>query len=231
MTIGHEGFGFRGRRYAGILFDMDGLVLDSERTYVTAWRRAAETFGKSLDSSLAERLFGRHADDVARLMGEILGPDFERNTFFAEAERHWFEVLAEDGIDPMPGAQDLIVHLQHQRIPFALATNSDRHYAERCLRAGGMEDAFPIFISRDQVSEGKPAPDLFLEAARRLTLPPEDCLVLEDSETGLKAARAAGCQPVLIQQRPALRDTLSPLADHVFPDLRGFLSALAVPKL
>ena len=85
--------------FSAILFDMDGLVLDSEKTYVTAWQQAARELGKTLDTEFAERLFGRHADDVARLLGEALGPDFDRLTFFEVAEHHWFEILADEGID------------------------------------------------------------------------------------------------------------------------------------
>ena len=212
--------------FSAILFDMDGLVLDSEKTYVTAWQRAARALGKTLDTEFAERLFGRHADDVARLLGETLGPDFDRQAFFAMAERHWFEVLAHEGIQGMPGIEALLDHLRVMRIPFALATNSDARYAERCLAAANLRSAFEVFISRDQVQAGKPAPDLFLAAAERLGVDPSLCLVLEDSETGLIAARAAGTRPILIQQRPELRDKLSSLADRTFPDLVAFLFAL-----
>lgn len=212
--------------FSAILFDMDGLVLDSEKTYVTAWQRAANDLGKTLHTEVAEGLFGRHADDVARLLGEALGPDFEQRAFFEVAERHWFEVLAREGIQGMPGIEPLLAYLQALRIPYALATNSDAHYAERCLAAAGLANAFEVFVSRDQVRSGKPAPDLFLLAAERLRMPPSACLVLEDSETGLMAARAAGTHPMLIQQRPVLRDKLSPLADQTFPDLVAFLSAL-----
>lgn len=212
--------------FSAILFDMDGLVLDSEKTYVTAWQRAAKELGKHLEAAVAEGLFGRHADDVAKLLEEALGPDFDRKAFFEIAERHWFEVLAHEGIQSMPGVEALLTDLQKAGIPFALATNSDAHYAERCLAAANLTNAFKTFVSRDQVQSGKPAPDLFLKAAERLGILPSHCLVLEDSETGLIAARAAGTQPILIQQRAVLRDKLSHLADQSFPDLVAFLSAL-----
>jgi len=212
--------------FSAILFDMDGLVLDSEKTYVTAWQCAARELGKTLDTEFAERLFGRHADDVARLLGEALGPDFDRQAFFEVAEHHWFEILADEGIEGMPGIEALLHHLRVMGTPFALATNSDARYAERCLAAANLKDAFEVLVSRDQVQAGKPAPDLFLAAAKRLGVAPARCLVLEDSETGLMAARAAGTQPVLIQQRFELRDKLSSLADRSFPDLLAFLSAL-----
>lgn len=215
--------------FSAILFDMDGLVLDSEKTYVTAWRRAARELGKTLDTAFAERLFGRHADDVARILGEALGPDFDRQTFFEMAERHWFEVLDQEGIQGMPGIFDVLEYLRGMEIPFALATNSEARYAERCLAAADLRNAFEVFVSRDQVQAGKPSPDLFLAAAAQLGVTPSACLVLEDSKTGLMAARAAGTRPILIQQRRELRDKLSSLADRSFPDLLAFLSALNPP--
>jgi beta-phosphoglucomutase len=216
--------------FEGILFDMDGLVLDSEKTYVTAWQSAAKALGRTLETEVAEALFGMHADDVARLLGEALGPGFDRRQFFKIAETFWFKGLEAEGIPKMPGFDALATWLRVEKIPFALATNSDGHYAERCLSAAGLEGVFEVFVTRDQVSAGKPAPDLFLEAARKIRCAPESCLVLEDSETGLQAARAAGTHPVLIQQRPALRDKLSPLASHVFPDLQAFLTALSTQR-
>ena len=212
--------------FTAILFDMDGLVLDSEKTYVAAWERAAKELGKTLERDFAESLFGRHADDVARCLGEALGPDFDRQAFFEMAERHWFDVLSQEGIQSMPGVETLLDDLRQRGIPFALATNSDARYAERCLAAANLGNAFEMFVSRDQVHAGKPAPDLFLAAAKLLGVPPSSCLVLEDSETGLMAARAAGTHPILIQQRPELRDKLSSLADRTFPDLLAFHSAL-----
>ena len=212
--------------FSAILFDMDGLVLDSEKTYVTAWQRAAQALGKTLTTEVAEGLFGCHADDVARRLGEVLGPDFDRPAFFEIAERHWFKVLADEGIEGMPGVHALLDHLHSVGIPFALATNSDAHYAKRCLAAANLLNAFEVLVSRDQVKAGKPAPDLFLAAAERLGVSPSQCLVLEDSETGLLAARAAQTYPILIQQRPVLRDKLSPLANQNFPDLEAFLFAL-----
>jgi HAD superfamily hydrolase (TIGR01509 family) len=152
--------------------------------------------------------------------------DFDRPAFFEIAERHWFEVLADEGIEGMPGVHALLDHLHSVGIPFALATNSDAHYAKRCLAAANLSNAFEVRVSRDQVKAGKPAPDLFLAAAERLGVSPSQCLVLEDSETGLLAARAAQTYPILIQQRPVLRDKLSPLANQNFPDLEAFLFAL-----
>ena len=209
--------------FTALILDMDGLVLDSETTYCQAWRRAAAELGHQLDEVFLQSLFGRHADDVVRLLAASLGPDFDRQRFFQTAERHWFDHIQSSGIPRMPGVDVLLKVVRERTIRFALATNSDAHYARLCLRMGGLEGVFPVIVTRDQVASGKPEPDVFLEAARRLEIEPEVCLVLEDSETGLLAARAAGMQAVLIQRREDLRDNLRRHARMALPSLIDFV--------
>ena len=209
--------------FAALILDMDGLVLDSETTYCQAWRRAAAELGYQLDEVFLQNLFGHHADDVVKRLVSILGPDFDRHRFFQTAERHWFDHIQSRGIPRMPGVDALLKVLRERMTPFALATNSDAHYARLCLRLGDLDDVFPVVVTRDQVASGKPEPDVFLEAARRLEIEPEACLVLEDSATGLQAARAAGMQAVLIQRREDLRDMLSRHALMALPSMIDFV--------
>jgi HAD superfamily hydrolase (TIGR01509 family) len=212
--------------FAAVILDMDGLVLDSETTYCDAWRRAATDVGHSLDDGFLEGLFGRHADDVVQALAGRLGPRFDRETFFHAAERHWFEHIETHGIPRMPGVETLLAYFRERSIPYALATNSDGHYARLCLEHGGLREAFPVMVTRDQVALGKPEPDVFLEAARRLSVDPASCLVLEDSETGLLAARAAGTMPILIQRREELRARLEPLARLALTSLEDLVGLM-----
>lgn len=212
--------------FSAVILDMDGLVLDSETTYCGAWRKAAADVGHTLDDGFLESLFGRHADDVVQALAAELGPRFDREGFFRAAERHWFEHIETHGIPRMPGVEALLARLREASIPFALATNSDGHYARLCLERGGLREAFPVMVTRDQVALGKPEPDVFLEAARRLDADPAACLVLEDSETGLMAARAAGTQPILIQRREDLRVRLTPLAQLAFVTLEDLVDLI-----
>lgn len=212
--------------FEAILFDMDGLILDSEETYVGAWERAAADLGSPLEPGFAQSLFGRHADDVARALQSVLGDRYDPVIFFQSAKNHWYRLLEAQGIDPLPGVMGLISTLQGLGIPYALATNSDHPYADYCLECAGLRSFFPHFITRDQVERGKPAPDLFQEASKRLGVAARHCLVLEDSETGLRAASAFGATPILIQRRVELRDKLSPHAYLSFPDLWAFRAML-----
>jgi HAD superfamily hydrolase (TIGR01509 family) len=212
--------------FRAVVFDMDGLALDTESTYCHAWRSAAADLGFDLSEEFCRGLFGRHADDVERSLKNVLGDRFDRESFHESAERHWRRYLDEHGIRPMPGLKALLAVVRERAIPYALATNSDGPYAAECLRLSGMKEAFPVVVTRDQVERGKPAPDLFLEAARRLNVLPGLCLVLEDSETGLEAARAAGTVPVLVQGREETRRRLAEPAVLSLSSLHGLAELL-----
>jgi len=193
--------------FKAVIFDMDGLVLDSEPTYAFAWKKAAAEFGVHLEDAFTQALFGCQADDVDRVMAEKIGGGFQLERFRELAAQFWRAHVGTCGIAPMPGVQDLLAVLDSLRIPYALATNSGGAYAEQCLRLARLESRFPTAVTRDQVAQGKPAPDVFLEAARRLGHAPSQCLVLEDSATGLLAAYRAGAVPVLVLERPAPEDS------------------------
>lgn len=210
--------------FKALIFDMDGLVLDSERTYTRAWKDAAQALGFSLTPTFLQSLFGCHADEVAQRIQTACGPSFDSHLFFKRAEVLWFETIGTFGIPKMPGVIPLLHHLETHDIPFALATNSDRPYADVCLKAAGLSASFPVTVTRDEVAAGKPSPDLFLKAAESLGYPPSECLVLEDSRTGLEAAQRAQIAAILIQRNDTIRDTLSPMALARFKTLDDFLN-------
>lgn len=205
--------------FRAAILDMDGLVLDSETTYCHAWRRAAADLGVDLSEEFCHGLFGRHADDVARAFREALGAAFEPERFHRLAEKHWLDYLETHGMARMPGLETLLDVFRRRAIPYALATNSDGIYARQCLRLASLENEFPVIVTRDQVPLGKPEPDVFLEAARRLEMPPDSCLGVEDSATGLTAARAAGTFVVLVQRREEVRRRLAGKADLALASL------------
>jgi beta-phosphoglucomutase len=194
--------------FRAVVMDMDGLALDTEETYCHAWRAAAADAGIELSPDYVRSLFGRHADDVKQALLEACGSRLDFGLFIASAERYWYSHLETHGVATMPGLRRLLSLFREQEVPYALATNSDAPYATQLLRRAGVIDQFPVRVTRDQVARGKPEPDLFLEAARRLGVPPSDCLGLEDSETGLRACISAGMSPVLIPNR-ALLSTLA----------------------
>ncbi len=167
-------------------------------------------------------LFGQDSASVMSAFREHLGGDDEVVVFMREATRLWHEGIKNEEIRPMPGAAELLERLGALEIPFIVATNSDSKFAEIGLRQSGLDTKIKRYLSREEVKLGKPAPDLFLKAARILNLKPNACWVLEDSVTGLEAAKAAGCWSVMIQSDPKRQTQGQHLAHVCLKDLNAF---------
>lgn len=212
-------------RFSAVIFDLDGLVLDTETTYRLAWERAATEMGFALGDAFFAGLSGLQGSAVEAALLAELGQDFALTDFKQRGDRHWQQHVDRHGIAVKPGFHALLAHIQQRCLPFALATNSRRHYAELCLHLAGLDDTFPVMAARDDVARGKPAPDVFLQAARLLEAAPEGCLVLEDSLPGLTAARHAGMAPALITHCADTAKAGAALALWVLPTLDAVVTA------
>ena len=204
---------------------MDGLLLNTEPAYALAWKKAAANFGVMLDDTFLHTLFGQHADAVENAMRLKIGARFDRQRFLELAGQYWHAQVDAEGIRLMPGAMETVDLFRESGIPFALATNSDSVFADKCLERAGIIGPFSVRVCRNEVARGKPAPDLFIEAAKRLAVPISHALVLEDSETGLLAAGQAGALPILVNSRP-VSEPLRSLALATFSSLHEVRTAI-----
>ena len=189
-------------KFSAVIFDMDGLAIDSGPSIIFAWRQAAATFGAHLEDELLRTIQGHPADGVESALRQAIGAKFDSQRFRLLSTQFWHEQVESLGISPMPGLTTLLELLIRCRIPYALVTNSDGHSASQCLRLSGLHKHFPLAVTRDQVAAGKPEPDLFLHAARLMGMDARECLVLEDSAVGLLAASRAGMIPLLVNAQP-----------------------------
>lgn len=178
-------------RYKAVIFDLDGLVLDSESSYVLAWRLAAGELGYRLDEAFLRSLSGVHGQMVEALLLSYCGGDFDINRFKQLSGIYWNKHVQQHGIAVKKGFFSLLKVIAQFELPFCLATNSRRSEAMQCLALAGLDKTFPAIITRDDVTQAKPAPDIFLYAATVLGISITDCLVLEDSPVGITAAVAA----------------------------------------
>lgn len=183
--------------FDAVIFDMDGLLFDTERVSRQATLVAADAFGFAMSDEFYATLIGVPGRDCDVLLRAQYGPQFPMPEFY-EAYRVEVTRLLADGVPVKSGAAELLRFFAERRMPKALATSSGRITAERHLQRAGLRDFFDIVATRDDVERGKPFPDLFLKAARDLDKRPQRCLVLEDSYNGIRAAHAAGCVPVMI---------------------------------
>ncbi len=185
-------------RIKGILFDMDGLILDTEKLYTRFWQEAANALGYPMtrEQAIGMRSLNREIG-AAKLQSYFDRPiDYEavRNKRI-ELMNAYIDNM---GVETKPGIRQLLEYIKEKGIKTAVATSSPVERTVKYLASVGLEDAFDELISGYMVEKGKPYPDIYLLAAKKLGLQPNECLALEDSQSGLLSGSRAGCYPVMI---------------------------------
>ncbi len=201
-------------RFSAVIFDMDGLMLDTEPISHRAWAQATNARGVSLPAEVLDRMIGRNERDCEHLLRGTLGSAAAAAELM-EAWRSCYDVELARGIPTKPGLVELLDWLEAESIAKAVATSSYRYRATSKLATTGLLGRFSAVVAGDEVDRGKPAPDIFAAAATRLRAAPEQCLVLEDSEPGIRAALAAGMTAVMVPDLQPASPALIALGVHV----------------
>jgi HAD superfamily hydrolase (TIGR01509 family) len=185
------------RPVLAVIFDMDGLIVDSEVVYRQAILAAAAARGCDLPLALFHQMIGAPIVQNRELLFAHFGEDFDIEALLADSAARFHEIFAlEDRIKA--GVVELLDELDARGLARAIATSSPRDSVERHLAPGGLLARFDAVIARGDYARGKPARDPFLAAARALAVAPEACLALEDSHNGVRAAHAAGMMTVMV---------------------------------
>ena len=186
------------RPIRGILFDMDGLVLDSEVLYTRFWREAANFYGYPMtaEQSLGMRSLGK--DRGQPYLESLFGPGVDYTTLRNKRIELMGAYVAEHGIPTKPGITQLLDYLEANGIAAAITSSSPMESIRDHLSAVNLLHRFQKLCSGHDIPNTKPAPDIYLLGAKELGLRPEECLALEDSPTGILSAYRAGCLPVMI---------------------------------
>jgi HAD superfamily hydrolase (TIGR01509 family) len=214
-----------------VIFDMDGLMVDTEMLAIEAWESAAQMHGAHMPRSVCTALIGLNQRDSEQYIADTLGPAFPLIAVRDDFLRRVHQRLDSGDLLAKPGLYELLDFLEEHAIPKAVATSSARSEAIKKLEAVGVSHRFPVLATSDQVHHGKPAPDLFLLAAERLGVSPARCTVLEDSEAGIKAAVAAGMRAILIPDIKQPSPAVAAMATHICPSLAQVREILAREKL
>lgn len=186
------------RRPRAVIFDMDGLMLDSERLALRAWGQALRTLGLHCDPNIARQMIGRNARDSRALVLAHHGADFPVDAVMQASTAAYDAIVANEGIPLKVGLFRLLDWLKSEGLACAVATSTRRERALAKLDRAALLHRFDVVVGGDEVASGKPAPDVFLAAAARLRFEPSDCLALEDSEPGVRAALAAGMATIMV---------------------------------
>lgn len=180
-----------------VIFDMDGVLLDTEKLYKKAAFIAAEAMGSPMSEELHLKTVGVPGDAAEKIVQEGMGPQFDYARF-DRAWRQWMHDELDRHVPVKPGVLELIAALKKAGKPFAIATSTQRDPAHRHLAAAGLIDHFDVVVTRDDVENGKPHPEPYLTAAARLGVDPAACLAIEDSHNGVRAAHAAGMHTIMV---------------------------------
>jgi beta-phosphoglucomutase len=205
--------------FSAVIFDMDGLVLDTESTYSIAWQQAANAMGYDFSDDFCLSLSGLHYPDIELKLLAYCGAEFNLQTFSRLSGDCWRDHVNVHGINIRHGFNGLLDLLIQQNISYCLATNSRTENALECLELAGIKDVFSTIVTRDHVQRGKPEPDIFLKAAEMLQVNISRCLVIEDSHAGIVAASKAGAISVFIPSIAQVDPLTIELCDLMVSDL------------
>jgi HAD superfamily hydrolase (TIGR01509 family) len=208
-----------------VVFDLDGVIVDSEQVWDEVRERYARESGGTYRPGAARDMMGMSAPEWSRYMADALGvPGTPDEIVAAVVER----MLARYGEEPplIPGAVEAVREVA-ERFPVGIASSSNPELIEVVLRVSGLAEVVRVAVSSQEVARGKPAPDVYLEAARRLGVDPQRCAAVEDSENGIRSAKAAGMTVIAIPNPhfPPSDDALA-LADRVLPSITVLSSSL-----
>jgi HAD superfamily hydrolase (TIGR01509 family) len=213
-----------------LVFDMDGLMLDTEPIYRASWQRAAAELGWEITDHGYEVFLGRRTEDAEAELARIFGPTFPIDRFHDRWPVLWHDIAAQ-GLTVKPGTRELLALGESHRVPLALATSTARPLALRTLGYGGFSpDRFSVIVTGDEIAHGKPAPDIYLEAARRLGIVPDRCAAFEDSDAGTLAASRAGMLTFQVPDMKPPSPAAAAAAHHVLRSLSE-APALLTPHL
>ena len=209
-----------------IIFDMDGLLLDSEQIYARVWRDAVAAHGAELTHEHFLSLLGRGRKGALKRIGELFGVAIDLTALNATLEQLETRYFNEHAIPTKPGVDEIFAWITARQFKRALATSTVRERALPRLTRAGIVGHFDALVTGDEVTNGKPAPDIFLLAADRLAVAPAECVVLEDSEQGIRAAVAAGMTAIMIPDLSHPSDEVRALATAVLDSLASVPAAI-----
>jgi len=187
-----------------VLFDMDGLVLDTEKLYTRFWQEAANALGYPMTKEQALGMRSLNRGVGLAKMQSYFGPEVDYDAIRMKRIEIMDAFIEREGVTLKPGIHELLAYLKEHGIKTAIATSSPIERTILYLSSVGLQNSFHELVSGYMVEKGKPEPDIYLYAAEKLGVKPTECMVLEDSPAGILAAHRAGCFPVMVpdQDKP-----------------------------
>lgn len=211
----------------GALFDWDGVVIDSSRQHEESWALLAQELGRPLPADHFLRGFGmKNQVIIPEILGWTRDPD-EIHRYSLRKEELYRDIVRERGIEPLPGVIGLLRMLRDHGVPCAVASSTHRENIETIFDAIGVREYFAAVVTAEDVSRGKPDPEVFLESAARISRDPRHCVVFEDAHVGIEAGLAAGAKVIAVATTNPIESlgkanlAVASLQDVTWPLFRG----------
>lgn len=205
------------KTYQAVIFDKDGVIADSEYCNVMAKHIQLKQAGVTVDWHYHDQFLGTTHEYMWTTMKEEFHLPEEIDYYIKQWAEVRKELIEKEGIRAMPGSIDLIRRIKSQEIPIAVASSSNVADIEADLQALGIDGMFDAVISGEHCQNGKPDPEIFLKAAKALEIEPQNCVVIEDSTSGVQAAKAAGMKCIGFAHPDAVKQDIH-LADEIVTD-------------
>lgn len=210
-----------------VIFDMDGTLVDSESVSLKAWRQTGRDLGVPFSDEFIHSLIGRNAVAVRSMVVDLLNGDVGLADKALRLRTEHFERISERELELMPGAVEALDALSSAGFPLAIATSTTGVRAKPRLDRFGLMGYFKSFTFGDEVSNGKPAPDIFILAAERLGRDARACAVVEDSFNGVRSGHAAGAQVFMVPDMVPPTEEIAAMCAAVLPSLRELPQAIS----
>ena len=208
-----------------IIFDMDGVILDSESISDITWRKAAEERGLSVNDEILNACRGSNKNDTIVTLKKYYGQDFDSEKFLERTSELFHEIEEKDGIPLLPYAKEILEYLK-PRYRLALASSTRGPTVERQLRAVDVIDFFETRTTGEMVEHSKPNPEIYLMACKSIGMKPEECVAIEDSLNGIRSAHAAGLHPIMVIDKVQPTDEIRNMCVAVFYSLEALKKIL-----
>lgn len=210
-----------------VVFDMDGVIFDSEIKVIECWRAVAKEHGLvGIETPCYESL-GTTTERTGEIMRAYFGEDFPYESYNAKKRELFMERYGAGRLPKKQGIEELLVFLKEHQIKTAVASSTRREVVEQELTNGGLRQYFDAIVCGDMVTHSKPHPEIFLRACEQLEVAPECALGIEDSYNGIRALAAAGMAAVMVPDLKSPTEEMHQLADAILPDLSAVREVLA----
>ena len=213
-------------KISGVVFDMDGLMFDTERMFLHVWEESGKAWGIDGILEIGYQLLGVNATDTQELIHRLLPPEVDADAFYAFYKKNHAAYRETHPVVVKPGLYELLHYLRRNGYKTAVASSTSRPIVMDNLCQAQVTDFFDFIICGDMVKHSKPNPEIYAIACRELGLPPTFCLALEDSPNGIRAARGAGMHPVLIPDMIAPSEEIISLSLACLKDLNRVIPLL-----